>query len=126
MRLALLAICTVAVVAVAQDRPKHGPPPESLAACANLSSGTACAFTHDGRNLTGTCRTGPGEALACAPAGMGPGGPGGHHGPPPESLAACTAHSSGEACSFSHDGLNLTGTCEPGPDGALGCRPVRP
>ncbi len=48
----------------------HGPPPaESLAACVGLTDGTACGFTHDGNNLTGTCRTGPnGEAIACLPA----------------------------------------------------------
>jgi len=53
--------------------PQGGPPPEAVAACAKLASGTGCSFTAPFGTVTGTCQTGPnGGALACAPAGHGP------------------------------------------------------
>jgi len=43
------------------------PPPEAVAACAGLSSGSACRFTSPhGNSIAGTCRT-PAGALACVP-----------------------------------------------------------
>lgn len=52
-------------------------------------------------------------------------GGGGHHGPPPEALAACQGKSAEAACSFSHEGRNLTGTCfTPASDKPLACRPA--
>ena len=43
------------------------PPPEAVAACAGLSSGSACRFTSPhGDSIIGTCRT-PAGALACVP-----------------------------------------------------------
>ena len=117
-----LALASTAVLAQ-QQGPPRGPPPEALQACNGLSEGAACAFTHRDRNLTGTCRTGPeGGALACAPAGLGPGG---HHGPPPESLAACQGQTEGGTCSFTVEGHAMTGTCRTGPPGApLACAPA--
>lgn len=36
--------------------PRHGPPPEAIAACQGKSAGAACSFTgREGRALTGTC-----------------------------------------------------------------------
>lgn len=121
-----LGLFVVSTAALAQQGPPRGPPPEALQACSGLSEGAACAFTHREHELTGTCRTGPqGGALACAPAGMGPGA---HRGPPPaESVAACQARATGASCSFSFDGRAHTGTCGPTPDGAsMACRPARP
>lgn len=45
------------------------PPPEALAACANLQDGQACSFvTPNGSTISGHCKPGPnGEPLACAP-----------------------------------------------------------
>jgi hypothetical protein len=53
-------------------------------------------------------------------------GPGGHRGPPPEALAACSGLSAGQNCSFSHDGHDITGTCRNGPDGngPIACAPA--
>lgn len=127
-----MVVCSVVVASVAmaqqtqQQGQRRGPPAEALAACNGLAAGAACGFTHHGKNLTGTCRTGPnGEAAACAPEGMGPGGPGGHHGPPPEAVAACNGQSAGATCSVTFDGRTMTGTCRTGPDGqgSLACAP---
>lgn len=132
MRTSFLVVSSLVVLsssfALAQHGPPRGPPQEALTACNGLSSGAACGFTHDGRNLTGTCRAGPnGEALACAPAGRGPGGgPGGHHQPPQEAITACSGLSSGASCTVAIDGRTLTGTCGAPPDGStLACRPPR-
>ncbi len=47
------------------------------------------------------------------------------HGPPPEALAACQGKSSDAACSFTHDGRSLEGTCfTPLRDLPLACRPA--
>lgn len=57
-----------------RDRP-HGPPPEAIEACTDLSEGEACSFT--GRRndkVEGTCivpQSGK-EELACAPEGGPP------------------------------------------------------
>jgi len=46
----------------------HGPPPEALQACNGLQDGATCSFTHNGREISGTCRTGPdGKGPACFP-----------------------------------------------------------
>lgn len=132
MRRWVMLSSVVASLAMAQQGPPRGPPPEALAACNGLSSGAACGFTHHGRNLTGECRAGPnGEALACAPAGMppgGPGGPGGRGGPPPEAVSACAGSSEGASCSVSFNGHTMTGTCRAPPHGggSLACAPPRP
>lgn len=179
MRLVLLSVFAVSTLALAQ--PRGGPPQESITACSGLNEGTACGFTHNGNNLTGTCRKGPGgeaaaclpeggpggrhrgppqeavtacsgkaaeatcsfthhdhtvegtcrtapqgESLACAPAG-GPGGPGGHRGPPQEAITACASSTAGATCSVSFHGKTLNGTCTAGPDGSkLACLPARP
>lgn len=113
-----------ASAAFAEDQgPRRGPPAESLAACNGLADGAACGFTHDGRNLTGTCRTGPqGAALACRPEGMHGGR---HHAPPPEALSACQGQADGATCSFSIESKTINGTCKTPRDGsALACRPA--
>ncbi|MFZ5446463.1 MAG: hypothetical protein ACOZQL_41125 [Myxococcota bacterium] len=113
----------VSSFALAQQGPPRGPPQEALTACSGLSAGAACAFTHHGQNLTGTCRSGPDGTVACAPAGGPPG-----HGPrtpPPEASAACRSSSAGAACSFSVDGRTLSGTCDTPPGASsLACRPA--
>jgi hypothetical protein len=46
-----------------------------VSACSGLKAEAACAFTHDGNNLTGTCVAPPGGAsgsLACRPDRMPP------------------------------------------------------
>lgn len=131
MRMLMLSSVVVASVAMAQQGPGRGPPPEAVTACNGLASGAACGFTHHGRDLTGACRAGPnGEALACAPAGMPPGGPGGgaRSGPPPEAISACASASEGASCSVSFNGQTMTGTCRAPPHGggALACAPPRP
>lgn len=51
------------------------PPPEALAACQGKSAGTSCQFSHEGRDLSGTCFTPASDKpLACRPEG-GPPGP---------------------------------------------------
>jgi hypothetical protein len=112
----LVFVAVFSSIANAQHR---GPPPEALQACSGQAAGAACAFTHQGKDLTGACRAGPrGEPLACAPAGG--------RGPPPEALAACASASAGASCSVNLKGESLSGTCEPGPQGeALACRPAR-
>jgi len=47
----------------------HLPPPEALAACANLTSGAACAFdAPDGSQHAGRCWAPAHKKLACRPA----------------------------------------------------------
>jgi hypothetical protein len=105
---------------------RHGPPPEAFQACQGVQDGAACTVTFgDGRQLTGTCRTGPqGEPAACMPDRP----PGGHHGPSPEAVTACSGSQAGTTCSFAApDGKQLQGTCRAGPDGAtVACAPDGP
>ncbi|HEX7488087.1 MAG TPA: hypothetical protein VF341_04230 [Anaeromyxobacteraceae bacterium] len=102
------------------------PPAEALQACASAQVGATCSFTaQDGRQVSGTCRSGPrGEAAACMPAGPHRG----HHGPPPEALQACSGAQAEASCSFAlPDGVQVAGTCRAGPDGAaLACAPSQP
>ncbi|HVE83234.1 MAG TPA: hypothetical protein VND93_10325 [Myxococcales bacterium] len=56
--------------------------------------------------------------------GMPPGPPGP---PPPEAVQACSGAKDGTACSFQHDGHDITGTCRTGPRGEpAACAPDRP
>jgi len=131
-RLALFSCSLLAALAFAQegDRPRHGPPPEALQACASLAQGAACSVAFRGETLTGTCeRPLEGAALACRPANL-PAPPDGHgprHAPPREAVTACSGLQAAAACAFTHDGTNLTGTCATPPGGsALACRPAGP
>ncbi len=125
MRLAVLTAFIFATAAFA-DEPRRGPPAGALTACAGLSEGTACAFTANGENLTGTCRTGPqGAAVACMPSNGARKGP--HRGPPPEAVSACEGKQAEASCSFTHREHAIDGTCRAGPQGgALACAPARP
>jgi hypothetical protein len=106
--------------------PHRGPPPEAVQACANLQTGTACGFTLNGQNVTGTCDTAPSGQVACRPEGLPP-PPGGKgmKGPPPEAKQACANLSASAACSFvAPHGGTMTGTCFAPPNGkGLACRP---
>jgi hypothetical protein len=75
--------------------------------------------------------------LLCATAARADGSPSGPPGggsgsgprrgpPPPEALAACEKLASGAACSFTHDGHQLTGVCWAPEDRPLACKPDRP
>jgi len=123
--LAAVGALAVAGAALAQSSDDHprGPPPEALQACASLQVGATCSFSRDGRETTGTCRTGPnGEAAACVPDHPGHG-----FGPPPEAFQACSGLSAGAACSVAHDGTTMEGTCRSGPPGSqLACAPSGP
>lgn len=106
----------------------HGPPPaEAVSACTGKVDGATCSFKLGDRDASGTCRTGPrGETAACRP-DHGPGGPGGHHGPPQEALAACAGKTAGTACSFTKDNKTASGICQNGPRGEVAaCMPPRP
>ena len=97
--------------------PPGGPPAEALQACASLAVGATCSFTVDGRQLSGTCRTGPnGEAAACMPDHP--------HGPPPEAFQACSGLQEGAGCTVTLGQGQMEGTCRAGPDGGpLACAP---
>ena len=112
-----------AVRAQSPGEPPRGPPPEALQACASLEVGAACSFSHDGREVSGTCVAGPhGEAAACLP----PRPPHGF-GPPPEAIAACSGLAAGAACTVAHDGTSMEGTCRSGPPGSpVACAPSGP
>jgi len=61
--------------AEAEDRGSpHGPPPEAIEACANLSEGDACSFSGRHGEVEGTCIVPrrDEEALACTPEGGPP------------------------------------------------------
>lgn len=128
----LLAACGLAALSVvlaryanAEDAPKHQwPPPEALQACSGLQDGAPCSFTHHDHQVSGTCRTGPqGEAPACFPTKPFYG----HHSPPPEALQACSGLQDGTACSFTHNGHEISGTCRTAPDGkGPACLPTHP
>lgn len=49
--------------------PRHGPPPEALAACKALAAGTACSVTLAATVHQGSCWAPPGMPLACRPTG---------------------------------------------------------
>jgi hypothetical protein len=53
----------------AEEGAKHrSPPPEAVQACSGLQDGAPCSFTHNGHEISGTCRTGPdGKGPACFP-----------------------------------------------------------
>lgn len=128
MRRSLLNLTVVlamgtAGTAMAQQR--HGPPAEAIAACANLRADDTCSFSHHGRDLTGTCRTGPdGQGqLACAPKDMP--GRDGHRGPPAEAFTACASLKAGDACTVTLGDKTIEGLCRTGPDGQgkLACAP---
>lgn len=71
-------LLTVSVTVRGEDgehRKRRGPPPEAIAACAELAEGSACGFEgRRGDSLTGSCFAPPREdaALACRPAGGRP------------------------------------------------------
>lgn len=52
-----------------EERGRRGPPPEALEVCVYLEINEVCTFTHDGRDLTGTCVSGrdPDGSLVCRP-----------------------------------------------------------
>jgi len=128
---ASLAILALPFAAVRADRPPPRRPPQAaFDACAKAKQGDACTValpdrtgdrTGD-RTVAGTCVPLPDTAeLVCRPEH-----PGGHRpGPPPEALSACSGKAVGDACSMTHEGRAIAGTCAAGPDGAgpLACRP---
>lgn len=121
MRLIFVSVLVASAAFAFEPGGRRGPPAEALSACSGLSNGTACGFTLDGKNLTGTCRTGPGgEAAACMPEG------GHHRGPPQEAVTACSGQTSGATCSFTHGERTVEGTCRSGPHGGdtLACAPA--
>ena len=77
-----LTACVAALTAccVLSAQPTDGksgppkPPPEALAVCQALSSGTACSFTSPHGAVTGTCWAPEGKPLACKPKGAPSGG----------------------------------------------------
>jgi len=101
--------------------PHRPPPQEALDACESLAAGDACAFAHDGHDISGTCKNGPeGDGpLACAPD---------RPPPPQEAFDACASSAAGDTCAFTIDGHDVTGTCKTGPDGNgdLACAPDQP
>ncbi|HEY3449707.1 MAG TPA: hypothetical protein VGK67_25355 [Myxococcales bacterium] len=49
----------------------RGPPPAALDACKSLRDGDSCSFSIDGRDVKGSCRSGPeGQPAACMPSDM--------------------------------------------------------
>jgi hypothetical protein len=102
----------------------HRPPPkEAVDACAGSSIDSACAFTIDGHDVTGTCRGAPhgGDGpLACAPDHPPP--------PPPAAFTACESSSAGATCAFDIDGHHVDGACRLSPEGTppLACAPAFP
>lgn len=63
-------VCALALMAQAHaaeaDRPRRGPPPAALAACADKKVGDACEMTFGEFTLAGQCVAGDGK-LACRP-----------------------------------------------------------
>jgi len=128
---AVAALLFSAAGALAQDGgpppgPPRTPPPEAITACSGKAASDACQVTLGDRTEAGTCFAFDGSTLACRPA-RGPGGRGGHRGPPPEAVEACKEIADGEACAVTLGGDTLDGTCAKGPDGngPLACRPTR-
>jgi hypothetical protein len=121
-------VALAALPAFAQPADGRGPPQEAIAACQTRAVGAACTVTLHGESLDGTCKTAPdGSTVACLPTKFeGVGGPGGHHGPPPEAKAACTSKAKGESCSVTTpEGKTVTGTCDAPPQSTeLACRPA--
>jgi len=106
-----------------------------------LSSNSAAVTATAGARLELTVSSADWNTLLNqAPPPGGPGGdgaqPGGSQpsgppsGPPQEALQACTGHAAGDACSFSHAGSDVSGTCRAGPGAAastsLACAPATP
>lgn len=56
-----------------QSGERRGPPPEAIAACADLNEDAACSFSGRRGDVSGSCIVPPqGEELACAPEGGPP------------------------------------------------------
>lgn len=126
----------------AQPGSEHrGPPPEAIAACKSSALNQACSFTSPKGAESGACwQPDASHPLACRPnrngAAMGgavpaQGGANGeasqHHGPPPESLAACKNRKLNDACSFTSSRGAMSGSCfQPDASKPLACRPSAP
>ena len=102
---------------------RHAPPAEAIAACDGLAADAVCSFTHDDREVTGTCQAARdgSSTLHCAPDRP-------RHEPPAAAVAACEGLAVDAACSFTHDDREVTGTCQEARDGSgtLHCAPDRP
>lgn len=111
-------------LAFAEGRERRGPPPEAIAACAELEEGDECTVKFGEKTLEGTCKAGPSDddPLACMPEGGRP------MGPPPEALEACADLEVGDACTVELHDRSITGTCREGrgDDEGLVCMPDRP
>ncbi|MBX2797463.1 MAG: hypothetical protein KTR31_07345 [Myxococcales bacterium] len=106
---------------------RRGPPPEAIAACAELVENDACSIVRDDTAIDGTCHAGPRPdlPLACRP-DRAADRPQRRRGPPAEAVEACAALEASSVCVFVHRDEERTGTCEPGPrDETLACRPDR-
>jgi len=111
----LLAL-PVAVHAAPDGSPRHGPPPEAVAACNAKAAGDGCTLTFHEHTVSGVCRATPdGQSLACRP-------------PPPQAaIDACAGRAANDSCEMSFpDGRSATGTCRSGHDGdqPLACHPA--
>lgn len=123
-----VAVCGVGLglvnLAFAEGSERRGPPPEAIAACADLDEGSECTVTIGERSLEGTCVAGPrdDEPLACMPAGAHP------MRPPPEAFTACEDAEVGDACRVELHDHSVTGMCREarGAGEGLVCVPDRP
>jgi hypothetical protein len=70
----LLAALSLVGLANAQQRQGDGqrrPPEEAFNACKSLAAGTACKFSGERGEMTGSCWAPEGKPLACKPSGAG-------------------------------------------------------
>jgi|DEB19_MinimDraft_2_1074335.scaffolds.fasta_scaffold25884_2 hypothetical protein len=65
--LALSACCVLSAQPADGKGGPHKPPPEALAACKAVGSGSACSFMSPHGAVTGTCWAPEGKPLACKP-----------------------------------------------------------
>jgi hypothetical protein len=89
-----------------------------LCAILSLALGAACVDETSAdtqASSTAADAQGPGSGRPCGP-------------PPQEAIDACAELAADAACSFTHDGHAVTGTCKSGPDGdgPLACAPTPP
>ena len=117
LALALPLAAAATLVARADDRPPHTPPPEAYTACDGKQVDAACTVTFGDRTLEGTCAATPDGRLACRPS---------RPPPPPEAFTVCDSKKSGDGCTVTFHERTMDGTCAAVDDGRLACRPSGP
>lgn len=67
-----IPLAAAVLIARADDRPPHTPPPEAYTACDGKQAEATCSVAFGDRAIEGTCAAGDDGRLACRPSGPPP------------------------------------------------------